>query len=124
MLRLPVFDTPAQTYRVDLEGLEYTIRLTYNARAESWYLDFGDAVGTWIVRGLRVVQGWPLLARQQDERLPPGDLFVFFSPTGDDNLGRDGFNNGARLLYWTPEELDALSAPETVDVTLVAVVGT
>lgn len=114
MLLIPVLDTPAHRYRIAIEGTEYTLRFTYNTRASSWYLDIGDGVGTWIARGIRIVQGWPLLARMQDERLPPGDLFMFFSPTESDALGRDGFVDGARFYYWTAAELEDLGfTPET-----------
>lgn len=122
MLKMPVLDAAAQTYKVRLQDVEYAIRLRYNRRAESWYLDVGDRDGVWIVRGLRIVQGFPILGRHTRDGLPPGDFFFFYSPNGDDATGRDGFNDGGRFLYFTPGDQDELEAPEAATVTLVSVV--
>ncbi|MCK5446424.1 MAG: hypothetical protein KAI73_12435 [Rhodospirillaceae bacterium] len=115
-----MLDLPAQEYKINIDDIEYTLHLAYSDRAAAWYFGIADAVGVDIVRGIKVVQGWPLLFRAQDSRLPDGDFFMFFG--GGDNIGREGFNDGARLFYWTAEELTEEGALPTPLVSLVGFV--
>lgn len=74
-LRGPELSTsPVVAWRSTLEGGVYRFRLAYRERHDCWDLQVATATGEVIVDGIRVSEGYPLLAAWSDIRLPPGEL--------------------------------------------------
>lgn len=69
-------DLPHYEFQVELDGINYTLELRWNERAEGWFAGLFDSNGAEIVRGVRVVADLPLFVRIKDARRPPGILFV------------------------------------------------
>lgn len=93
-LLIPVPEGAYTTQRIALDGRVYTMRLAWNAYAESWFLSLADDQDEPIVTGLRVVTNWPLLRfYRYDERVPPGEIVAMDltgndAPPGYDELGK------------------------------------
>lgn len=122
MLIMPVRDFSDQDYKATIEDTEYTIFLSYNGRANSWYFGIGDAAGARIISGIKVVQGYALLQKHIRPGLPPGAFMMFFA--GGDQIPRDGWislGGVALLLYWTAEEVVELGTIDAPEVSLVLV---
>ena len=103
-----VGDTSAYRQVITLEDSVYIFRTYYNTRDKAWYLDLLEQDETPIIYGLKLVINWGLLARYQDDRLPPGEL-ITVDLAGDSNeVDRDNFGDTVRLVYISEAELDAL----------------
>lgn len=77
---------PRFRYRIELDAKEYGLTMTWNERAEGWFLDVRDAEGQLLRGGVRVVKDWPLLERGGDDRLPPGQLLALAAGRDDLSL--------------------------------------
>lgn len=81
---------PVIAWRSRLEGVVYRFVLSYRKRYDCWDLQVATATGEIVVDGIRVTEGYPLLAAWTDARLPPGTLTCVDSqglgadPTRDD----------------------------------------
>jgi hypothetical protein len=66
---LPYFDAQAT-----LDGVTYTLSFRWNVRAQAWYLDIWDELGTTLYEaGVRLVANYPLCAYFSG-RQPAGNL--------------------------------------------------
>jgi hypothetical protein len=75
LYRIPTQPYPVTTQRVELDGVQYTMRLLWSERGQAWHLDLGDVENTPILSGLRLVTGFPLLYRFHYLAVPPGELY-------------------------------------------------
>jgi hypothetical protein len=81
---------PVIAWRSRLDGVVYRFVLSYRKRYDCWDLQVATATGEIVVDGIRVTEGYPLLAAWTDARLPPGTLACVDSqglgadPTRDD----------------------------------------
>lgn len=102
-LYIPVPSGPYTSQRIALDGRVYTMRLSWNMLAESWYLGIADSEDDPILNGLRIVPNLPLLRfYRYEDRLPPGEI-VAQDMTGDGSPpGYDDFGIGKRveLIYY------------------------
>ena len=74
-----------QEFSVSLDGVEYVVRLTWQDRDESWYIDVRTVALAPVAgaMGLRVATGVPLLAQVVTKPRPAGELIAI------DTLGED-----------------------------------
>ena len=83
-----------QTLNTNLAGIQYQIRVTWNAPSSAWIMDVSDAEGVAIAQGIALVAGADLL--EQLEYLGIGGALVAqtdgdpFAPPTFTNLGSDG----------------------------------
>ena len=65
---------PVIAWRSRLEGVIYRFKLSYRKRYDCWDMQVATATGEVVIDGIRVTEGYPLLAAWTDSRLPPGIL--------------------------------------------------
>ena len=91
---------------VELDGVRYRIRLTWNGRTRSWYMDLEDIDGKGIAVGRRLSPGsFPV--PKNVPGAPPGTFYVTsqLDPYDQADLGE-----GMDLVYIPRTELDAIEA--------------
>lgn len=59
-----------------LSGTEYILRFRWNTRAYKWFFCLETVDGTRLISWRKVVGDRPLMQRDRDSRLPPGQLWV------------------------------------------------
>ena len=102
-------DLPYYSFRVKLEGRDFTFSVQYSTRGDRYYLSIADSDNTPLVSGLKLVSNWPLLEYyQSDPRVPQGELFAMstnsdITPAG---FGELGLGQRVELTYF--ETADAL----------------
>jgi hypothetical protein len=106
---IPVFLTTSSdnTQSVELDGIIYTVRIQWNVRNDTGFLDLteNDQDGG-MVKGVKIVPNWPLLRQIKGQLNMKGDLIVLKE---DAALGTEitygNFGNGYNFYYVTSEEL-------------------
>ena len=93
--------------RVELDGTEYRVVLTWRQRPRAWYMDLYTGGGDPIALGRRLSPGWSPQRTASDERLPPGALLV----AGPEGYSRTDLGDRLRLLYYTEDEIASLPDP-------------
>ncbi len=63
-------------FTVDLDGIDYQLRFTYNQRDQHWYFDLSDVEGNIIRAGIKIVINFPLLRLLASFVRPPGELIA------------------------------------------------
>lgn len=94
---------PNYRFGTSLGGVQYTIDVRWNGRAEAWYMDILTDDGTAIRRGIKLVLGTLLGGRVIDPRFPDGVLIAADLA----RLGRDASSEdlGDRVaLFFVPYE--------------------
>lgn len=87
-------------FRVDLDGVVYTLAVRYNSREGRWFLDIKDASNVPITMSIKIVLNVELIRIYQQPELPPGSLFVLNSDSDSEvepSLNDLGINT--LLLY-------------------------
>jgi hypothetical protein len=104
-----VEDQPYYSFRIRLEGRDFTFSVTYSTRQDLYYLTISDADNAELVSGLKLVTNWPLLEYYQaNPAAPQGELFAM-STTGDVTPARFGeLAVGKRVELTYFETADAL----------------
>lgn len=86
-----------------LDGTAYKLHFAYNSQGW-WTVDLRDMDNTELVRGVRVIPNFPLLASHRRVKgLPPGELMAVSVNDGG-MPGRQDFLNGKYMLFYVPEE--------------------
>lgn len=125
---------PASTELLDyeqtttLDGRDYRVQVTYNQRADRWYLSLSDQDGAPIAMGLKIVAEVSLLRRISDARRPPGYLmcrdlqanepdFVGGEKSSARDPGRVDLGLRHQIVYFTLAEVTpvTLSATGTIE---------
>lgn len=88
--------SPAQRLSTTLRSFEYRLRVYYNSRTESWYVDLADADGTELVSGVRLVGSFSLLEQYKARAGMPQDVVLFVAD--ESGQGRD-FDGESVQLY-------------------------
>lgn len=107
MQSLRTFNDPFYRMSASLDGSDYLLEFRHNQREDAWYFSILLPDGTLLAAGIKVVCDWPLLRKQVDARLPPGD-FIALSKTQDTSPpGLDALGEQSRvtLFYLTEADL-------------------
>jgi len=61
-----------------LDGVNYGLRVEYNARDASWFLSLSSADGDLLVGSQPLIENWPLLSRHKATAvgMPQGGLYL------------------------------------------------
>lgn len=93
--------SPAQTFRITLNGESYSMTAKWNTRASFWTLDIADENQTAIVNGITLKTGSDLLSPYN---FGIGGLYVYNTSTEEPEATIDTIGVDAVLVYMTPEE--------------------
>lgn len=98
------------TQTIDLDGTPFILRVTWNTRVESFFMDIQDRNQQDILLGIRLVPNYLLVRDYVQETLPPGDFYLWDSLNTPEDFGVTFDNLGNRyiLLYLTKEEIENL----------------
>lgn len=99
ILEIPKLPSSNYEFRIDLEGSTYNLSLKYNKRENRWYLNIKDEQDNPIVMGIKMVLNTSLVERFQDDRLPPGTLFLLNQTDINVDPGLEDFGTEIILLY-------------------------
>ena len=111
MQRIPTTADPYSTQRTILDGTEYVLRFSYNAREDRWAFDLLTDDEVVLLSGCRIVPEVYLLRRYHYmDRMPPGEILCL-SYQGDAPPGLNDLLPGGRceLLYVSAADLISLS---------------
>lgn len=85
-----------------LDGIQYRIRLTWNAIGGFWSLHLWDNDKNPLCCNLKLVPNFPILMNHHRPGIPTGELIVL---TNLEKITRQSFSDGsASLIYVTEEE--------------------
>ena len=100
LIRIPLRnDIPSYEFKIDLDGTTYTLGVRYNTRKDRWIMDFRTENNEPVISGTPLLNGVSLLARYQEDRLPPGELFMLNTEDENVEADRDSLTENAFLLY-------------------------
>lgn len=108
MRRIETFQTQSADFVqvVELDGLIVSLRITFNTRSETWFineyieLDTGKSL-----YGIKITKDFPLLWPLKSRIDLSGDFItVRRDDKVDDNITYDNLNNGWDLYYITNDE--------------------
>lgn len=99
LLEIPVFaDVEAFKFTTDLEGQNYEFDFSWSSRCAQFSMTIRDALGVDLI-STPAVGNSDLLGRFQNEKLPPGSLFVFDSTGQQREPTIAGFGTEFLLYY-------------------------
>jgi len=105
MIQIPIPDVNDSLTEVDLDGLTYFMRLSWNSEAELWTLSIENAYNELIVAGIAVLPGTPLLSGYRHLTVPAGEL-VALAPDRRDTISRAALPSGeVALIYVDAQEM-------------------
>jgi hypothetical protein len=105
MIQIPIPDVNDSLTEVELDGVTYFLRLSWNSEAELWALSIENAYNELIVAGIAVVPGSPLLAGYRHLTVPAGEMVVL-APDRRDTISRDALPSGeVALIYVDAQEV-------------------
>lgn len=105
MIEIPVLDVNDSLTEIELSGVTYFLRMSWNSEAACWVLGLEDYAHTVILAGRRVVANSPLLEMWHHLAVPPGELYVGLMDETREELLRTDFADGsAGLVYVEPGE--------------------
>ncbi|EJO31671.1 phage baseplate plug family protein [Achromobacter marplatensis] len=105
MIQIPIADVNDSLAEVELDGVTYFLRLSWNSEAELWALSIENAYNELIVAGIAVVPGSPLLAGYRHLTVPAGEM-VALAPDRRDTISRDALPSGeVALIYVDAQEV-------------------
>lgn len=108
MIQLSIDPTlPRQRFTLSLDGVRLGVRLGWQERLASWYVDFLDSDNEPILTGRRIAVGDNLFASCSDDRLPPGMLLVIDTTGTDVDPGSADLGDRVLLIYATEAEVAA-----------------
>lgn len=84
---------------VDLSGVEYNLRFTWNYRESFWYVTISDLNEVVIAGSIKVVVGKPLLLEVPVSNRPDGNL-IAVDTSGEDSEAGFSDLGGRVLLFW------------------------
>lgn len=109
MIRISVLDANDSLTEVELDGITYFLRLSWNSEAELWALSIENAYNEVIVAGIAVVPDTPLLGAYRHLDVPAGEL-VALAPDRRNTVGREPLIAGDVVLIYVDAEEVASAA--------------
>lgn len=108
VIPVPQNKSAARTWRVRLDGVEYTIEARFNSRSGRWYLGLLDIDGNRLYGQVKAVCHYPLFRLRTAG--PPGLIFALDTSSSDTsveglNPGFDDLGNRVLLVYVPQAEL-------------------
>lgn len=111
MTVIPVFQYNSSDFSqtIELDGKPYHLRMTWNSRIASWFLDILDKSLNDILVGIKVVPSLLLIRDYAYADLPSGDFMLLdtLSTPNDTALDFDSLGQRYKLVYITEAELEA-----------------
>jgi len=92
-------DNPFYTFTVELENVTYGFNISYNQRADRWFMDILDNEENVLLAGIPLLTGRDLIGRFKNPSLPPGWLVVMDTTGNDNSPGRNDLGVTCPLLY-------------------------
>jgi hypothetical protein len=90
---------------VELDGAVVVIRITWNVRNDTGFMEFTDGDGN-TINGIKIVPNWPLLRQLKGSTSIDGDFIVVRDDnTVETEITYDNLGSGQNLYYVTQEEL-------------------
>jgi hypothetical protein len=86
-----------------LDGVNFAIRLQWNARAGVWQMSIADAEDVAIVSGLTLVPAWDLLGLVTGTRRPAGQIMLWRSDGSFVHPGLADLGTTCKLYYYEAE---------------------
>lgn len=117
MIILPVFSSStAFNYEIPLDGRTFDLAFVYSDRLDSWALSIKSATGESLADGIPLVLGVDLLDWRPDRNmsLPQGALVVITLDKTQTDPGKNSFDLGHRLVYYSPGEVPEMPRPDLV----------
>lgn len=102
---IPFKNFPSFTQNITLDNIVLNFKFVWNGRDNAWYMDILDSVNSPILNGIKIVNGWELITRFTDIRLPQGALLVVSLRSDEEIIGRDDMIDNYKLVYFTEAEL-------------------
>jgi hypothetical protein len=104
---LPITAQGAQFSVVtELDSVAYSFDFRWNHRDSGWYLTLGDAEGTPLAHGIRVVLGPDLLAMFPGREGFPAGVLVAVDSSGQElEAAQDDLGSRVKLYYLSPADL-------------------
>lgn len=65
-----------QSFTTILDGIELGFELLNNSRGDYWTMNVYSSAGDLLAAGVRLITNFPLMLRNNDERLPPGQMML------------------------------------------------
>lgn len=92
-------DLPSYTYVISLDGVNFTLRYTFNDRMGKWFLNLADGLGNDIINQVPIIASMPLFNRFVAAAIPAGTLFPFDTSGQNMDPGRFDLGDRVRMLY-------------------------
>ena len=102
---IPTRTDPRYSIEVELDGTNFVLEFEWNDRAASWFLDVRDEARVLLLAGVRVVVGFPLIARYRDPKLPKGDLSAVDTSGLDLDPALEDLGDRVLLIYTPFDEI-------------------
>lgn len=98
-------DVPFYRFKVDLSGVQFTVRARYNQRMDRWVIDIADPSNNDIINGLKICIRTELFAQYVIPGLPVGSMIAEDNRnTVQDQPVRNSFGTTHSLLYMDPTQ--------------------
>ena len=95
--------------RVPLDGVDFLLDFTWNARAGAWFLSVFSADETPLAQGVKIVSNRPLLHRfRYVEGMPAGELFAADFTGAVPYAGFDQLGTDVELFYLDADEVGGI----------------
>jgi hypothetical protein len=93
---------------VELDEIIVSLRLTFNVRNETWFInEYLETETEKALYGIKVTKEFPLIWPLKTQIDLPGDFMVIKRDEDvEDEITYDNFNNGWDLFYLTQEEVN------------------
>ena len=108
MVSISVTDSNDFVETVTLDDKVYKLHFAYNGNSKDWTIDIRDSNNVDIVRSIKIVPNFPLLAQNKRHDLPKGELIAVVNNNKQVITRKDFINNSAILIYIPKEELNEL----------------
>lgn len=109
MIQIETFQDQSADFvqTIELDGIFVSIRLVFNVRTETWFINEYTEIDTGkSLFGVKVINGSPLFLSMKTRIDIPGDFMVIKEDEAlNGSIDYDNLNNGYNLYYLTAEEV-------------------
>jgi hypothetical protein len=110
VLRIPTpKGVPSFQMRVNLEQVQYQVELSWNERAERWFMLLRTSAGD-LITSRKVIPNWPLLRGLVHADRPPGELFAIDAAKLGTPIGLNDWGERVVLDYFEASDVAELVA--------------